>query len=122
MMTPEAFTTLIDRLAPGAQARTVLDSVRFCLSGKAFATLNWPEQGWAVVKLSLADQKKALALSDGFSRELGRRRSGVTLIRLEAVSEAALAEVLAAAWREAYGAASPRARVQQQMQDLAKAS
>lgn len=121
-MTPEAFIDLITRLAPGAQARTVLDSVRFCIGDKVFATLHWPERGWAVVKLSPADQKKALARSDGFTRELGRRRSGVTLIRLAAVDELVLADVLTAAWRAAYGKVSPRTRVTEELRTLAKAS
>lgn len=121
-MTPEAFIDLITRLAPGAQARTVLDSVRFCVGDKVFATLHWPERGWAVVKLSPADQKRALARSDAFVREAGRRRAGVTLIRLAAVNELALADVLAAAWREAYGKANSRARMTEELRTLAKAS
>lgn len=120
-MTPEAFTTLIDRVAPGARARPVLDTVRYCVGDKAFATLNWPEQGWAVIKLSDAEQRKALARSDGFMRERGRRRSGVTLVRLDAVSEALVAEVVAAAWRLAYGASGLRARAQTRAQVLTKA-
>ncbi len=82
-MTPEAFTTLIDRLAPDAQVRLVLDTVRFCVGAKAFATLNWPVPGWAVLKLTPADQQRLVARCEGFMREPGRRRSGVTLVRLE---------------------------------------
>lgn len=121
-MTPEAFTTLIDRLAPGAQARPVMDTVRFCIGGKAFATLNWPAQGWAVFKLAEADQKRLLARSEGFSRERGRRRSGVTLARLGVVSELELADAITAAWRYAYGARGLRASAQGGAETLAKAS
>jgi hypothetical protein len=120
-MTPEAFTTLIDRLAPGARVRLVMDTVRFCIGAKAFATLNWPGQGWAVLKLADADQKRVLARSGGFTRERGRRRSGVTLVRLEAVSELDLADAIAAAWRYAYGAPGLRAPIHDQVELMAKA-
>jgi hypothetical protein len=121
-MTPEAFRTLIDRLAPGAQVRSVLGTVRFCVGGKPFATLNWPAQGWAVIKLTEVEQKKLLARSDGFTREVGRRRSGVTLIRLEAVSEPLVAEAIATAWRLAYGSPGLRASGRGQAEAFAKAS
>jgi hypothetical protein len=120
-MTPEAFTALIDRLAPGARVRLVMDTVRFCVGAKAFATLNWPGQGWAVLKLAQDDQKRLLARSDGFTREPGRRRCGVTLVRLEAVSELELADAIAAAWRYAYGATGLRVPAHDQIEPMAKA-
>lgn len=102
-MTPDAFTNLAARLGPGVQVRPVLDAVQFRVGGRAFATLGWPAEGWAVVKLNPSDQARALAHSDALTAEPGRRRkSGVTLVRLKAIDEAAMAEVLAAAWREAY--------------------
>lgn len=107
-MTPETFSQLIEQVAPGAQIKLVLDTVQFRLGGKAFATLNWPAKGWAVVKLSSADQRLALSRSEAFAREPGRRRPGVTLVRLKGVDQALMAEVLAAAWREAYQVTTPR--------------
>lgn len=102
-MTPEAFSDLIARLGPGVQVRPIMESVQFRVGGKAFATLGWPAEGWAVVKLSGSDQAQALAASDAISLEPGRRRkSGVTLIRLKGVDEGFMAELLTAAWREAY--------------------
>jgi hypothetical protein len=85
------------------QVQPVLDAVQFRVGGRAFATLGWPADGWAVVKLSPADQARALAGSEALTAEPGRRRgTGVTLVRLKGIDEAAMAEVLAAAWREAY--------------------
>jgi hypothetical protein len=102
-MTPDAFTNMAARLGPGVQVRTVLDAVQFRVSGRAFATLGWPAEGWAVVKLNRSDQARALASSEALTVEPGRRRrTGVTLVRLKAIDETAMAEVLAAAWREAY--------------------
>ncbi|AYV48629.1 hypothetical protein CFHF_19550 [Caulobacter flavus] len=102
-MTPEEFRGLIDRVAPGAQAKIVLETLRFRVGGKTFATLNWPERGWVVVKLSQAEQNRVVALSDAFVREPGRsRQSGITRVRLKGVNQAILAEVLALAWRGAY--------------------
>lgn len=109
-MTPEAFTHLARRLSPTVTARPILETVQFRVGGKAFATLGWPEAGWAVVKLSARDQARILAEQDAASPEPGRqRRSGVTLLWLEDLEEAALADILAAAWKQAYsGERAPR--------------
>lgn len=101
-MTPEAFTHLIQAIAPGAVAKAVLDTVQFRVGGRTFVTLHWPERDWAVLLLPVLEQRKALARSDAFCREPGRRRAGVTRVRLKVVDEATMAEVLAIAWREAY--------------------
>jgi hypothetical protein len=106
-MTPEAFSTLAGRLGPAVQIRRVLDTTRFRVGGRAFATLGWPESGWAVVKLNLADQASALALSDAVSIEPRRPRgSGVTLVRLKGIDEDAMAFILTAAFSEAYAKVS----------------
>ncbi|MBI1686802.1 MmcQ/YjbR family DNA-binding protein [Caulobacter hibisci] len=109
-MTPEAFTRLAHRLSPTVKAHPILETVQFHVGGKAFATLGWPEAGWAVVKLSARDQQRILAAHEAASPEPGRqRRSGVTLLWLEDLEEAALADVLAAAWKQAYsGERTPR--------------
>ncbi|PLR21907.1 hypothetical protein SGCZBJ_20280 [Caulobacter zeae] len=106
-MTPEAFSTLAGRLGAAVQVRHVLDTTQFRVGGRAFATLNWPEAGWAVIKLTLRDQAGAMALSDAVTIEPRRpRNSGVTLVRLKGIDEDAMAYILAAAFREAYVKAS----------------
>ena len=102
-MTPEAFSDLASRLGPGVQVRPVLDAVQFRVGDKAFATLDWPASGWAVVKLSRKDQAKAIAQSDAITVEPGRRRAtGVTLVRLQGVDEVLMAEMLGAAFGEVH--------------------
>ncbi|WP_168072261.1 MmcQ/YjbR family DNA-binding protein [Caulobacter sp. SSI4214] len=102
-MTPDAFSNLASRLAPGVQVRPVLDAVQFRVGDKAFATLGWPAPGWAVIKLSRKDQAKAIVQSDAVTVEPGRRRAtGVTLVRLQGVDEALMAEMLSAAFGEVY--------------------
>ncbi|SFI51539.1 MmcQ/YjbR family DNA-binding protein [Caulobacter sp. UNC279MFTsu5.1] len=111
-MTADEFGEMIERVAPGVQRKPVLETTQFRVGHKTFATLGWPSEGWAVVKLSLAEQRRVLAASDAFAREPGRRRnSGVTLVRLQGLDPELLADVLAVAWREAYAIpTSPRRR------------
>ncbi|CAN5501395.1 hypothetical protein BH10PSE3_BH10PSE3_04880 [soil metagenome] len=110
-MTPDAFATLAAGLAPNVQVRPILDATQFRLGGKAFATLGWPGEGWAVIKLDPADQAWALRLSRGLAPEPSRRaRPGVVLARLKAVDEDVAAMVLAAAWRRAVSDAQPKPR------------
>lgn len=102
-MTPDDFVQLVERIVPEVQRKPVLDTLRFRVGAKTFATLGWPAEGWAVVKLSAADQRLALAASNALAREPGRRRnSGVTLVRLKGADPAVLADVIGAAWRQAY--------------------
>lgn len=101
-MTPQTFAHLAQTLGPNVVVRTILDSTRFQVGGKTFATVGWPEQGWAVVKVDPTVQRWALSLSDGLAPELGRRRgAGIVLARLAAIDDAVAAELLAAAWRYA---------------------
>lgn len=102
-MTPDDFSALASGLGPGVQAKTIFETVQFRLGQKAFATLGWPEQGWAVVKVDASRKAWALALSDGVAREPGRRRNGgIVLLRLAAIDAAVAAELLAEAWRHAH--------------------
>lgn len=89
---------------PGVSEQSILDRSVFKVRGKAFATENWPEEGWAVVKLSLKDQKRLRAASIAVQPEGERGATGITLVRLSAISDELLTEVLTAAWRLAYGA------------------
>jgi len=101
-MTPEAFSTLAVRLGAAVQVRCVLETTQFRVGGRAFATLGWPEAGWAVVKLGLKDQGVAMALSEAVTPDPSRpRKSGVTRVRLKGIDEDAMAYVLSAAFGEA---------------------
>ncbi|CAN5253155.1 hypothetical protein BH10PSE4_BH10PSE4_03150 [soil metagenome] len=105
-MTPDAFIAIGSGLAM-VKAKTVLGAVRLAVGGKTFATVGWPEAGWAVVKLTRDDQKGLIALSNALASEPGQRGSkGVTLVRLAAINEPAASRVLLAAWRLAQGQAS----------------
>ncbi|HQR89870.1 MAG: hypothetical protein B7Y81_01255 [Caulobacter sp. 32-67-35] len=102
-MTPDAFHALVLQLA-AVRAKPVLDTIQFQVAARTFATLGWPATGWAVIKLSEADQRRALRLDPAFRAEAGPRgRRGVTLVSLEAVRQDHLAEVLACGWRQASG-------------------
>lgn len=104
-MTPEAFRALALSF-PRAQERPILGSQEFRIKDKVFATLGWPEAGWAVVKLSPAEQLRYMKACGGLSPEPGGRgRRGVTRVRLANVEAAALGPVLEAAWRHADGVA-----------------
>jgi hypothetical protein len=105
-MTPDRFSALAMAVGPGVHARAILETVQFRVGDKAFATLGWPAQGWAVVKIAPARQAWALALSDGLAPEPGRRRkAGIILARLSGLDEGVAAELLAAAWSHAQGSA-----------------
>jgi hypothetical protein len=102
-MTPEAFRALALSF-PRAQERSMLGSQEFRIKDKVFATLGWPEAGWAVIKLTPADQTRFLIACAGLSPEPGGRgKRGVTRVRLAASQEDRLAPVLKAAWIQAGG-------------------
>lgn len=114
-MTPDAFHALVLQLA-AVRAKPVLDTIHFQIAERTFVTLGWPAVGWAVIKLSDADQRRALKLHPAFRAETGPRgRRGVTLVSLETVSEDHLAEVLACGWRQASGARKGGAPARQDM-------
>jgi len=96
---------------PGVSEKVILDRISFMVRGTTFATEGWPEDGWAVVKLSPADQKR-LAASIAIKPEPERGAAGVTLIRLQGVGDALLLEVLTAAWALAYGGARTTVRAE----------
>jgi hypothetical protein len=102
-MTPEAFRTLALSF-PRAQERPILGSQEFRIKDKVFATLGWPQAGWAVIKLTPADQTRFLTGGEGLSPEPGGRgKRGVTRVRLAAVDADRLTPVLKAAWIQAGG-------------------
>lgn len=106
-MTPDAFLALASGLAM-VKAKTVMGAVRLAVSGKTFATVGWPEAGWAVVKLTPTDQKVLASASAGVTPEPGGRgRNGVTLLHLRDVGEDCARSVLVAAWRHAQAPGQP---------------
>jgi len=82
----------------------MLASHQFRIKDKVFATLGWPEAGWAVIKLTPADQSRFLETCEGLSPEPGGRgKRGVTRARLAALDPDHLSLVLKAAWVQAGG-------------------
>lgn len=103
-MTPDRFSALAMDAGPGVHERPILDAVQFRVAGKAFATLGWPEDGWAVVKVAPSRQGWALGLSEALAAEPGRRRkAGIIIGRLSGLDEAVVVQLLAAAWSHARG-------------------
>jgi len=110
-MTPDEFSAMAMAFGRGVQAKPILEAVQYRVGGKAFATLGWPAQGWAVVKVAPARQAWALSLGEGVAPEPGRRRkAGIVLMRLAAVDEGVAVELLADAWSFAHCASAPRGR------------
>lgn len=102
-MTPDAFHALVLQFA-AVRAKPVLDTIQFQIAARTFVTLGWPALGWAAIKLSQVDQKRAVKLSAAFRAYAGPRgKRGVTLIALESVRQDHLVDVLAAGWRQAQG-------------------
>jgi hypothetical protein len=73
----------------------------FRVGGKIFATLDAPEKGWAMVKLTPEEQEVLLgAEPDMFTPAAGAwGRGGATLIKLKAANKTTLKSALLAAWR-----------------------
>lgn len=95
-MTSDEFASLAQRLGPHVVARPILETVRLQVGGKPFATVGWPEAGWAVIKVDPRRQAWALSLSEALAPEPGRRRKGgVILARLARLDAGAASELLA---------------------------
>jgi hypothetical protein len=104
MTTADAFRHLALSL-PRAVEKPILGSQEFRVRDKAFATLGWPQAGWAVVRLTPGDQAKFMAKSQALAPEPGGRgRRGVTRVRLAGLDQALLAPLVTAAWRVANAA------------------
>jgi len=88
---------------PGVTEKVLLERSVFQVRGRPFATENWPEPGWAVVKLPLDAQRRLSAASLAVKPEAERGAAGVTLLRLTAIDDDLLLDVLTAAWGLAYG-------------------
>lgn len=85
---------------PEAVESAHMDHPDFRVRNKIFATLGYPERGWAMVKVTLNQQKLLLrADPEAFLAVTGAwGRKGATTVRLHAASKATVRKALAAAW------------------------
>lgn len=86
---------------PKAEERAHMDHPDFRVAGKIFATLGYPDDGWAMVKLTPMEQemfvKAQPAVFNPCSGAWGRR--GCTNVRLKSARKHTLRRALEAAWR-----------------------
>jgi len=74
----------------------------FRVRDKIFATLNYPNREWGMVKLTLAQQLELVKSDPSFIPVKGKwGKQGSTNVHLKSVSRRNLGEVLEAAWRNA---------------------
>jgi predicted DNA-binding protein (MmcQ/YjbR family) len=109
-MTPEDFRHAALELA-GALEGSHQGHADFRVNGKVFATLGWPTDDWAMVKLE-PTQQEALCRQrpDAFSAASGAwGRNGSTLVRLAEADEALVRSALTMA-RQGVLDASPKKR------------
>ena len=73
----------------------------FRVRGKVFATLGWPDDEWAMVKLTPLQQSDFVEAAPRVFTPVkgGWGRRGATNVRLSAATARALAPALATAWR-----------------------
>jgi hypothetical protein len=78
-----------------------MDHPDFRVRGKIFATLGYPENGWAMVKLAPERQHNFVeAFPAAFVPAAGGwGRRGATTVRLKAAHKTVVRRALAAAWR-----------------------
>lgn len=112
-MGPEEFRKLALSL-PGAEEREHMDHPDFRVGGKIFATLGYPNESFAMVRLSPKLQAQFVKEEPDIFTSVGGAwgRQGATHVRLKAVKKAKrekVREALAAAWE--VRAKDPKARV-----------
>jgi hypothetical protein len=75
----------------------------FRAHGRIFATLAYPDEGWGMVALTPDDQQEHIreypSVFEPASGAWGRQ--GATMVRLAAIDQATLCDVLALAWKTA---------------------
>jgi hypothetical protein len=86
---------------PETEERAHMDHPDFRVAGKIFATLGYPEDGWAMVKLTPLEQEMFVkAQPRVFNPCIGAwGRRGATNVRLRAARTPTLRRALEAAWR-----------------------
>lgn len=99
-MTPEQFRKLALSL-PEAEEKEHMDHPDFRVGGKIFATLGYPDEHHAMVKLSLTDQERFTAEETAVFTPVpgGWGRKGATHVHLKAAKKPIVQEALLAAWR-----------------------
>jgi hypothetical protein len=114
-MTPSDFRRLALSF-PEATEQSHMDHPDFRVAGKIFATLGYPEQGWAMVKLTPIEQEIFMkAQRSVFSPCAGAwGRRGATSIRLKAARKPTVRRALQAAWL----LAAPKSLTSQCKEDL----
>ena len=101
-MTPEQFRKLALHL-PEAVEKEHMDHPDFRVRGKIFATLGYPNETYAMVKLSLVDQDRFTAAEAAIFTPVpgGWGKKGATHIHLKAARKRMVEQALLAAWRHA---------------------
>lgn len=99
-MGPEEFRRLA-RSLPEAVEKEHMQHPDFRVGGKIFATLGYPDEHWAMVKLSSLEQERFVrSHPDAFSPSKGAwGRQGSTSVRLRAATKSVVLDALKAAWR-----------------------
>jgi hypothetical protein len=86
---------------PETSEKSHMDHPDFRVAGKLFATLGYPEDGWAMVKLTPIEQEMFVkahpSIFNPCAGAWGRR--GCTNVRLKGVRKPTLRRALEAAWR-----------------------
>jgi hypothetical protein len=86
---------------PESEERSHMDHPDFRVAGKIFATLGYPEKGWAMVKLTPVEQEMLVkaqpTVFNPCNGAWGRR--GCTNVRLKSARKPTLRRALEAAWR-----------------------
>jgi hypothetical protein len=98
---------------PDAVENSHMGHPDFRVHGKIFATLQYPDERWGMVKLSPEDQQTFVHAQPGaFVPVKGAwGRQGRTSVRLEAADASTLTQALGIAWRNA-GAERPKKQPQ----------
>lgn len=86
---------------PEAVERAHMDHPDFRVSGKIFATLARPDEGWGMVKLKPQQQRRLVRSFPGVFRPAQGAwgTGGATYVRLDAVTSTTLRSAIVAAWR-----------------------
>jgi hypothetical protein len=86
---------------PESEERSHMDHPDFRVGGRIFATLGYPEEGWAMVKITPVEQEMLVkAQPKVFNPCTGAwGRRGATNVRLKAARKPTLRRALEAAWR-----------------------
>jgi hypothetical protein len=111
MMTAAEFRRMALSL-PETEEREHMAHPDFRVAGKIFATLGYPDESWAMVKLFPDQQADFVATHPKMFAPVkgGWGKQGSTNVLLKAASKERVREALAAAWRNA----APKGQVGQQ--------